>query len=441
MCPLSSLKEGRTQAKLKVKVIRFWRGSTKSGQVFRSFNVLLIDAQETKFHAFVPAKCADRHELNLRVGKLCIIKDVTVQAYKAEDKFRPLQNDYQIIFSEDTKIRDVEDTSVSFPNDSFDFYDHSELDNLRMNPMYLVDVVGIIQNRETIVVRDLLNKLGQHQSQAKFSITDGRSMVNVTFWDSLANNFYHDLLNQEEDPVIIIITSCRAGTWNGELDVSNVGATAFYLNHTHHTVKQIRKMLATPNYTKEILATQTKKKTELLKIKNIKILGADYIQAHVIVHVKITAVQETQNWYFHICTGCRVLIEMDNNIFYCNSCKRRIPYPEKRFKLPITVTDDTDSMEIMLDDRQVRTLIGKRAGNVYKENNNGKAFPHELKIIANKELTVKLLIKELNVINKDPMYCAVNICEGFYIPQEQQNQTTQTEQQNTAEVSVHNQKN
>lgn len=60
--------------------------------------------QETKIHGFIPTKCADQHEHNLRLGKLCIIKDFTVQNYKKEERFRPVQNDKHIIFLNDTKL-------------------------------------------------------------------------------------------------------------------------------------------------------------------------------------------------------------------------------------------------------------------------------------------------------------------------------------------------
>ncbi|KAK1373016.1 hypothetical protein POM88_029209 [Heracleum sosnowskyi] len=393
------------------------------------------DFQETKIHGFIPGKCVDQHELNLRVGNICLIKDFIVQPYKQEDKFRPVQNDHQIIFSNETKIRDVEDKSMKFPDDAFDFSDHTELHTLRKNPMYLVDIVGIIQNRENIVLRNLVNKRDQNQSQVKFTITYGSSNINITFWDTLAHNFSRYLLQEVEDPVIIIITSCRAGTWNDELDVSNVGATAFYLNHNHHSVKQIRKMLEMPNYTKEILATQRKKKTELLTIADMKKLGGEYIEAHVLLHVNIKNVEEKQNWFYSICTECKNAFQMEDKVFYSSNCNRRIPHPEKRFRIQIMATDHSDKMDIILEDREVRTLIGKRAETLHKENQKEKGLPSELTKLANKNVTIQILIKEVNVLNKETTYWPNNICEGYYFPEEETNQTTQTMQQSNAETS------
>ncbi|KAK1355059.1 hypothetical protein POM88_048315 [Heracleum sosnowskyi] len=276
------------------------------------------DFQETKIHGFIPGKCVDQHELNLRVGNICLIKDFIVQPYKQEDKFRPVQNDHQIIFSNDTK------------------------------------------------------------------------------------------------------------------------ATAFYLNHNHHSVKQIRKMLEMPNYTKEILATQRKKKTELLTIADMKKLGGEYIEAHVLLHVNIKNVKEKQNWFYSICTECKNAFQMEDKVFYCSNCNRRIPHPEKRFRIQIMATDHSDKLDIILEDREVRTLIGKRAETLHKENQKEKGLPSELTKLANKNVTIQILIKEGNVLNKETTYWPNNICEGYYFPEEETNQTTQTMQQSNAEMECLN---
>ncbi|KAK1356508.1 hypothetical protein POM88_049764 [Heracleum sosnowskyi] len=220
-------------------MLKLTEENIKDGRVpFKAFNLLLIDEQENKMHAFIPGNCADQHEYKLCVGKLYIIANFTVQPYKQEDKFRPVLNDNQIILSNETKIRDIEDKGIPFPNDVFDFYDHNELEKPQNNNMYLVDIVGIIQNRESITLRDLVNRSGENQSQSKFTITDGSSNVNVTFWDTLATKFYKALIKEEEETVIIILTSCKVGSWNDELDISDVGATMFYLNYNHRSVKE-----------------------------------------------------------------------------------------------------------------------------------------------------------------------------------------------------------
>lgn len=96
--------------------------------------------QETKIHAFIPAKSADQHDLDLRLGKICIITNFMVQEYKQEEKFRPVHNDNQLVFSNSTRIKVLDDKDKDFPTDSFDFYDHSELKELANNTPFLLGI-------------------------------------------------------------------------------------------------------------------------------------------------------------------------------------------------------------------------------------------------------------------------------------------------------------
>lgn len=43
--PIAMLKKGKTDWKIKVKVIRNWRGISQTGEEFKCFNVMLIDQQ------------------------------------------------------------------------------------------------------------------------------------------------------------------------------------------------------------------------------------------------------------------------------------------------------------------------------------------------------------------------------------------------------------
>ncbi|KAK1385362.1 hypothetical protein POM88_023097 [Heracleum sosnowskyi] len=208
--------------------------------------------------------------MKLRVRGICSITNFDVHPYKTDDKFKCVQNDYQLIFNNNTKVRELEENGASIPYKSFDFYDHGDLKRIKNLNVYLIDVIEIIQNREYITLKDLVNRLGQKNLQTKFSITDGSSNVNVTFWDAMTKLFYQQLtLQPVHEHVIIIITSCKIGIGmvffsfkkyvnqhvqfqfrdvltlktyaTDQVDISNVGATTFYLNYQHHSVTEIRK--------------------------------------------------------------------------------------------------------------------------------------------------------------------------------------------------------
>lgn len=94
--------------------------------------------QESKIHAFMPGKCGQQHEESLREGKVCWIKNFTVQKYKEDDRFRPVHDENQLILSSETIIKEVDEKLNRFPEDAFDFYDHSELKALVDKIPYLI---------------------------------------------------------------------------------------------------------------------------------------------------------------------------------------------------------------------------------------------------------------------------------------------------------------
>ncbi|KAK1395390.1 hypothetical protein POM88_014446 [Heracleum sosnowskyi] len=257
--PLSILKPARYDYKIKVRIIRKWRGVTRTGEEFKSFNVILIDNKITRIHAFIPSLVAEDQDKKLKVRSVCIIQYFTVQPYKPDDKFRCLRNENQLIFSKDTKIEDGEDNGTEIPHEAFDFHDHSELKALTKQITYLADVVGIIKNHD-LFKTNVKNRLGQMNNQAKFTITDGGSNIKVTFWDKFGEQFEKAMQEATEKPVIVIIASCKVGWWNDDVDLGSVTSTTFYLNYNHHSVMQLRKRLSNPEIFKQVFATSQKKR-------------------------------------------------------------------------------------------------------------------------------------------------------------------------------------
>ncbi|WOH06658.1 hypothetical protein DCAR_0626086 [Daucus carota subsp. sativus] len=218
-----------TNLKIKVRVIRLWRGTTKKGEEFTSFNILLLDCKNSTIHAFIPAVCAYDLERQIMVGTVNIISDFIVQAYKDTDGFRSVRAANQLIFTKETKIQQVDEH-------------------------------------------------GEAQEQAKFAITDGSSLWKVTFWDKFARLFVKAIWEKMETPVIIIIAGCRVQNFNNEVILTNVAGTKFYLNYDHHSVKHLRRMLKDPDFAKKVAANNISTKAELLTVQQIQSLDKEFIQ-------------------------------------------------------------------------------------------------------------------------------------------------------------------
>ncbi|XP_074382369.1 replication protein A 70 kDa DNA-binding subunit E-like isoform X2 [Apium graveolens] len=414
---LSSLKVGNSDCRIKVRVVRYWKGVTKLGVVFKSFNIILLDNM-------------------LVLGRCYVIHIFQVQRYNIDDKFRCLRSDVQLIFSSETRIKAIDGDENSIENNAFDFYDHSELYELSKQITYLADVVGIIKQYEPLAT--LVNKHGDAQRQVKLVITDGKSSINVTFWDAFAENFDQEMNELKERPTILIIASSRVGLWNGEVDLSSVGGTQCYLNYDYYSVVQLRRKLDQVSFKEQMYAADRHGKVELLSAATIKDLGPEYImvisahflccilmfslytqtmcQRQVCAHLHIKYIEETGSWYTTVCTGCGDEVELARDVWCCGSCNRIVPFPDNRYKVIVVASDDIGAIELLLGDQQIHTLLEMRAMQLLKQSTEEEDFPLVFKSLTKQKYTVKLLIKEIIVVNKATIYWVTNICKGFIDP-------------------------
>ncbi|KAL1818684.1 hypothetical protein ACET3Z_013553 [Daucus carota] len=335
---IEKLKNGVDGYKIKVRVIRLWRGSTKDGEEFKNFNTVLINQKGQRIHAFVPTKCAEEFQYQLHLGRVFSINHFDVQLYKQSDKYRMLRNPTQLVFSNDTKIQELVDDGVTIPLD---------------------DVVGIIKDYGNI--RDLRNKHGKDQKQAKFIITDGNLNINVTFWDKFGENFDKQMKTPLDQPVIIIISGCKVGKWNGQIDISNNNATRIYLNYKHHSVTKLRKLLTNPEFEKKFWERQKRSKWQ--------------------------------------CLLCPTSPSWEKKI--------------SRFRIHVVAEDKSGQMQVVLGDREVRTIIGRRPSVLADEIFSVQGIPKCLLAIVDKEYSLVIQIKEINIVKSFKFYWATNICTGF----------------------------
>ncbi|KAK1356138.1 hypothetical protein POM88_049394 [Heracleum sosnowskyi] len=295
---------GKYDWKVQARVLNLWRGYSRTGEAFKGFNLLLLDSKRARMHAFVPGMIDDEYEQKIQVGKIYYIENFTVKKYRTEDKFRCVRNENQIILNDDTILEPLEENEASIERCWFDLYELDDLRPLSKQSTYLTDVIGI-----------------------KFKITDGNKSVQVTFWDEFAEYFAEMLKEETVYPVILIIGSARVTLWREEVILTNVGATTFYINCNHRSVVEIRKMIAQNMFSKNKLANGGKRCATIYMVKDIKNLGDDFIESHILCQVKLTKFQQVKTWCHPICTSCYERVHVLNNEETCSFYLRFILLP------------------------------------------------------------------------------------------------------------------
>ncbi|KAK1351309.1 hypothetical protein POM88_054473 [Heracleum sosnowskyi] len=403
---------GKYDWKVQAKVLNLWRGYSRTGEAFKGFNLLLLDSKRARMHAFVPGMIADEYEQKIQVGKIYYIENFTIKNYRTEDKFRCVRNENQIIINNDTILEPLEENQASIERCWFDLYELGDLRPLSKQTTFLNDVIGVIEEHD--LIGKIRNVNWVIQSQIKFKITDGSKSVQVTFWDEFAEYFAEMLKEETVYPVILIIGSARVTLWREEVILTNVGATTFYINCNHRSVVEIRKMIAQNMFSKNKLANGGKRCATIYMVKDIKNLGDDFIESHILCQVKLTKFQQVKTWCHPICTSCYERVHVLNNEDTCSFYKRVVPYADKKFEVYITANDETGSILLILEDREVRSLMGKTVFQMMNEGNKLEVFPNIFHTILNKHYTVKICLTEVNIHRKTNIYVVTNIMEGFY---------------------------
>ncbi|KAK1358273.1 hypothetical protein POM88_051529 [Heracleum sosnowskyi] len=339
----------------------------KVSVVFKGWNLLLLDNKNCRMHTFVPPTLAEKFCRIIEEGKIYLIKNFQVKDYTEIDKYRPVQMDRQIIFTADTKVKELAESEIFIPANNFDLFEYGDLKAMTTQQLYLTDVIGIIENIPKAIKDEL------------------------------------------EQPLILIIASGKISTWKEQLDMCNYSPTRFYLNSDHHSVTKLRKMLKDPNFSNYKFVT-TKKPTQLFSISEIKNLTMDYDQDEVLCKAKIKFVEETTNWKRHICTSCYRQTELQENNYKCIHCNKLVAQPLTRFHVSTVAQDETGGIEIVLKDRQVRKLPQQTVEEVETED---KTFPKEIKNLQGNEYTIKLAITRDNIEKKDFDYVATDIFPRF----------------------------
>ncbi|XP_017250878.1 uncharacterized protein LOC108221516 [Daucus carota subsp. sativus] len=416
----SALTKTNTYFIVPTRVLNLWRGYRRTGEPFKGFNLLLLDHKRARIHAFVPYNLAEEFEPMIRIGNLYLLENFTIQHYKVDEKFRCLRMDFQIVFNEETEMNPREENLVNVENCWFDFFDIAELPTLSKQNTYLTDVVGIMEEHDHI--RRIKNCNGVIQSQLIFEITDDRSSVRVTLWDDFARHFAESLKEAQEFPVILILGCARVTTWSEQVILTHVGATNFYINCNHRSVNELRKLLAQKKISTKSVCNENRRAMKYYKLDNIPTLGVDHAERQIFCKVKLTAFQQVKSWFQPTCTSCYAKTVKVEGQDTCTVCQRVVLYADNMFELYAIASDETGSMMIILEEREVKKLIAKTVSDITDEGNNDDSFPTILNTIICKEYTLKVRVQMDNILKKSEFYLVTDIMPGILTEGHQQPQ-------------------
>nr|XP_017239255.1 PREDICTED: replication protein A 70 kDa DNA-binding subunit D-like [Daucus carota subsp. sativus] len=273
----------------------------------------------------------------------------------------------------------------------------------------MIDVVGEITNKHVSCVYSKEDKCNTH---IRFQITDGRYIVNVTFFNELAEQFEKALKQLEDSYIYVIISSAKVNEHEGLPCLNNYPATRFYLNVDHYSVKQLKSRMSEIPKTEAVEEVPVEQIKPMLSVADIKKLTSDYAKRKVCCQITVKKVDVKTNWYDNVCTTCAAEVQIVQGRFKCENCVRNIPFPDKRFRLATICNDETGILAIIFPDDEIQRILGRNAFDIEEDENEVSdevTFPPSLKAFEKKQFVVTLLLTEQNVNKTCNIYTATEL--------------------------------
>ncbi|KAL1825880.1 hypothetical protein ACET3Z_012658 [Daucus carota] len=394
---------------IRVRAQSIWKGINLKTNEFRGLNVVFLDDTNARIHAFIAPLLCSKIEKILNEGGIYKIKFFQVKTYNGDETHKAVRNPTHIYFTQDTTVCPDTDTELPIERQSFDFFVLSDVEKFRKDNRFLIDVVGVLEDSPTKIP---YKKDNVEKFNVKFTITDGRCSVNVTFFNELGDCFLNALAKEKETPVIVILASAKINEWKDEVGLTNSPATRFYLNSTHQSAKKLRQREKDPSFYKFDIDEEEEKEIPTFTIKEILNLKEDYLEKEVQCTVLLKKVEQHLNWYYKLCTVCDMELDFEDKKNQCPKCKKLHPYPDRRFRLYTLCSDSTGTVPVMLPNELVIQLCGKTVYDVAADENevgDGDKFPQILTQLQKKTYNLTLYMSKENIKEGSHVYMASRI--------------------------------
>ncbi|KAK1355407.1 hypothetical protein POM88_048663 [Heracleum sosnowskyi] len=411
--PLRTLTNNKTNWSIKVRLTRLWNSHNVQTGNFKGYNMIFLD-DDSHIHAYAGMDFVGEIKETPKEGNIYAISNFNVADSKPN--YSVVRNKKIIYFLKNTCMQLIKEDDEMILKHKFELVAFNSLKSRIRDTKYLTDVMGLLQKRYLMSSR---NTAKGTKDILLIDITDGSEKVNVTVWDPLAT-ILNEELNKISDKgnIIMVITSCKITEYEGVLQASTYSPSKFYINPDYDAVYPLRYRLLN-SVTESSVSCETIsatdcsiKKIGVYKLEDIiKLRNTDLEELEVICHVKVSNVDINSKWWYYSCDTCPT--EVDEN-YKCDSCDLKIvSIPDKRFKVPMHVSDGSETIQVFLLDREVRRLISRSVDNFFGHDDKDLQYPTILKEIEGKSLTLTVSLNKENLLSGSTIYYASDVIEDI----------------------------
>ncbi|KAL9167002.1 hypothetical protein ABFS82_05G067700 [Erythranthe guttata] len=372
---LIDLKPCRFDWKVVVRVMRLWKVPSKSNpNEMISIDMVLIDNKGDKIHASIKRNHLKKFELIVNEGNTYIFQNFMVAP--SDPRFRSTRHTHKIVFISTTRVTDF--LAENIPVVTFNFTDFRDIIN-NGDDTWLIDVIGHVIERDAL--REL-NKNGRSHKLLEVGLQDlSGNKLKCALWDKYAEELSTHLINDKPDsPIIIILQLCMVKSFNGKNSISNAFHSSKLLineNLEEHREYREKLMMQAGTFSQSISQISTHRSVgisdDLLQTEHMTIsdLMDCTSERSVALLAKVVEIDCESKWWYPSCSTCFRKVDRNGVQFYCEKCIDNVP-AIPRNRIQVLVFDVTGSISLVMFDKVVTEIIGKKAADILGD--LGKSF-------------------------------------------------------------------
>ncbi|VFQ74770.1 unnamed protein product [Cuscuta campestris] len=288
----------------------------------------------------------------IKEGAVCALKNFIVM--RNNQDYKTTNHPFTLTFFEDTHWKDL--SAYRFPKFMFNFCPFEKLlEPLSQN--LLTDVIGKVIARTGIQSRFVL---GVPQRFIELTLEDTRGQqLRCTLWGDYIEKFNESVGAGITNP--ILIKKCLSPP---------LSMTKLILDNDWEEAKEF--MNAFKNGDEDSISTSTFTLTQSSED------GYYWIMADIV------SVENYKDWYYLACNNktCIRKVYVDGDCFRCEQCAKTMTFVEYRYKVTVTLMDESGHATFILWDRECKEIMGIPASRLrdimIERNGDDNDFPVEL---------------------------------------------------------------
>ncbi|XP_033137295.1 uncharacterized protein LOC103838187 isoform X3 [Brassica rapa] len=391
---LNDLRAGRCSNTAEVRLLRLWeaRNINKGGELM-SLDMLLIDENSTVVHGTVSALLQLRFRQRMTEGSVYTLSGFDVT--RSSPKYRLSDAPVAIRFNDGTEFEKLATTSRRIPSEHFRFRPYDQILGLANTGRQLPDIMGELSAiRSTIADRI-------HGAQ--------RVMLNLrlgSIFGSLALSFHNKLDGYGREPRIVVVTAVNPKLVSGKLYLNGTSATRiFFYSETAVGADAFARL---PTGDTDQSGSSSKvvhaQKIEPMTVSELNqfIFTADPQIIEFLCTAKVTEIQLDEGWCYIGCSTCSKKLIREETSFTCVPCNETNAVAKLKYRVILSVSDDTGSAAFLGFDEEVASLthvLASDAAQIVGIGTNAQVdidLPRSLANLVGSTYTFQLRLKDFN---------------------------------------------